>query len=324
MSAEAVLTHLRASPLTEQDRFRLATTAPRVRAVVLLAGSVRPSDLSRGIGRSLLDLPVESGLSVLGLWLAHVEALADAGSVPALPLRIIVNRDAPQPTVPTTGVRVPVTVERDTAEFRGTGGILRDAVSRYAPDDLILVGNGAQILIEPLTVLVAELCAAGGGVGVIAHGDGTPTGLFLIRCSVLAGASDVGFLDFKEQLLPRLAASGHEVCLIQRPRATGCPVRTLDGYLSGLRAYHRVRRGLPVAQDAFDEDWTKTFSIVEPGSNVDPSATVHDSVVLAGARIERNAAVVRCVVCPPSVVRAGETMADRILTGGERAARGPG
>ena len=134
-----------------------------------------------------------------------------------------------------------------------------------------------------------------------------------MRCSVFESVGEVGFLDFKEQLLPRLAALGHEVRVIQRPTATGIPIRTLDGYLSGLSAYHRRARGVPAVSDPLGEEWGATFSIVEPGATVDSSATVHDSVVLPGATLQKGAAVVRCVVCPGAVVRAGRTLADQIV-----------
>ena len=55
-----------------------------LRAVVLLAGAVRPSELGRGAGRSLLDLPIENGRSVLGLWQQRVEGLAQALGIGAL------------------------------------------------------------------------------------------------------------------------------------------------------------------------------------------------------------------------------------------------
>lgn len=314
MAIDAVPNLMTSTPHTLSAPSGDVAVIRRIKAIVLLAGSVRPSELSRGVGRSLLDLPVEAGASVLSLWSVQAESLAELASLQALPLRVIINRSAPEPTVPARPSRVPITVERDAADFRGTGGILRDAAAQYAPDDFMLVGNGAQVLTEPLSRLASELLASSGSVSIIAHGDGTPSGLFLIRCSVLSTAADVGFLDFKEQLLPRLAAEGHAINVIRHDHATGRPVRTLDGYLAGIRAFHRMKKGLPPVQDSFDEDWTRTFSVVEAGANVDASATVHDSVVLSGARIERGAASVRCVVCPGAVVRAGQTVADRILT----------
>ncbi len=306
-------------PRTSTGAFR-NDPARGLKGIVLLAGSVRPGDLSRGVERSLLDLPVEAGRSVLSLWQTAAEGWASEVGLPSLPIRTVIDQTSREPAAPAPTVRIPITVEREAAEFRGTGGLLRDLAQAYSPDDLLLVGNGAQILIEPLRTLAADLFSAHASVAIIAHRDGTPSGLFLVRCSVFESVGEIGFLDFKEQLLPRLAAAGHAIRVIQREHAAGFPVRTLDGYLSGLSAYHRLKAGAPVLRDPFSEQWAPTFSIVETGAHVDPSATVHDSVILSGATLQRGAAVVRCVVCPGATVRAGQTVADRIITP-ERAAR---
>lgn len=296
----------------------------QVRAVILLAGSVRPSDLSRGIDRPLLDLPVEPGRSVLALWQTEVDTLACAAGLERLPLRVLIDQAALEPVVPQGTTRTAVTIERDAAEFRGTAGLLRDTAEHYAPNDLLLVGNASQILVEPLAVLTRDLLALRSSVGVIGHRDGTPGGLFLIRRSVLTSAANVGFLDLKEQFLPRLAKAGHDIRVVSRPHASGLPMRTLEGYLAGLLAYHRIRAGRPAAGDAFAEDWSPSFAVVEAGAHVDPAATVHDSVVLAGARVERSAVVVRSVIGPGGAVRASQTVAGQIIGASrDRAVRRP-
>lgn len=300
----------------------LSAAGARLRALVLLAGSVRPGELGKAINRSLLDLPVEPGRTVLTLWQAAAEALASATGSASLPVRIAIDRSAPEPTMPEASSRAPMQVERDPREFRGTGGILRDLCESYDGDDLILVANAAQILIEPLPRLAADLVAARAVVSLIGHRDGTPGGLFLVRCSALQSAGGVGFLDFKEQLLPRLAAARNDVRVIHRPTATGLPVRTLDGYISGLRSYHRMKNGKSAMVDPFSEDWSPTFAVRDPGAVIDPSANIHDSVVLAGARVERGAVVVRSVVGPGGVIRAGQTVADRVISTPRERARG--
>jgi hypothetical protein len=293
-----------------------------LRAVVLLAGTIRPSDLGRAIGRSLLDLPVETGRTVLALWQVRVEELAQTYGIQALPMRVVINRDAPDATAPPQSTHAVTGIERDNTEFRGTGGLLRDVALSYSPDDLILVGNGAQVLINSLVDLVSDLYHPDASVSIITHADGTPSGLFLVRCSVFSEVADIGFLDFKEQLLPRLANAGAAIRVCRREHATGYPVRTLDSYLAGLRALHRSMQGRPVAEGAFEEDWSPTFSIVENGAVVDPTANVHDSVVLAGARLEGGAAAVRCVVCPGAVMGAQQMLADRVVAGRPRPGRG--
>src|SRR5689334_11722744 len=66
----------------------------RLRALVLLAGSVRQSDLGRVIRRSLLDLPVEGGRTVLSMWQASAEALAADAGLDSLPIRVAIDRGA--------------------------------------------------------------------------------------------------------------------------------------------------------------------------------------------------------------------------------------
>ena len=287
-------------------------------AVVLLAGSVRPNDLSLAIDRSLLDLPIDNDQTVLSLWQQQVEALAAAMGLERLPLRIVIDQNGREPSVPSPEKHVTLTVERDAKDFRGTGGLLRDLAISYGPDDLLLIANAAQILIEPLPELASALFNAGGSVSFIGHRDGTPCGLFLVRAGVLKTIRDVGFLDFKEQVLPKLPVEGHSVCHVMRETATAHPIRTLDGYLAGVRACARVRAGLPRETDPFSEDWSATFAVAEPGVTVDSSATIHDSVILRGATVERGAVVVRSVVGPGATVRTGEIVADRAVgVGGE-------
>jgi hypothetical protein len=285
----------------------------RLRAVVLLKGSLRKSALSHAVERSLLDLPVTPNQSILSLWQDHADDLAAHAGLDSLPLRIVLAQTGFQPAIPLPKSRVRLTVERDSKDFRGTGGVLRDLAISYAPDDLILVANAAQILIEPLPALATELFRAGGSVSFIGHRDGTPCGLFLVRCAALASIRDVGFLDFKEQVLPKLGASGHHVRALMRDSATGLPVRTLGGYLAGLRSFTRLRENKPIDTGPFGEDWSKTFSIVEAGATVDPTATIHDSVVLKGARVGRKAVIVRSVLGPDAIVAEGQTIADQAL-----------
>jgi hypothetical protein len=294
------------------DPASLARLRERLRAVVLLAGSLRPGELGRALDGSLLDLPIEDGLSILDDWQRQAEALAAAAGIDDLPVRVLIDRAGHQPRTPAASPRAPLALERDSADLRGTGGILRDIAGGYAPGDLLIVANAAQILVRPLTDLAAGLDRVGGDVSIIAHDDGTPVGLFLVGCGALAGAKSEGFVDFKEQVLPRLAAA-HEVRVLRTRNATGFAARTLDGYLDGVRARARLREGKEPEPDPFEATWSPTFRIIEPAAAVDPTAIVHDSVVLRGGRIERGGAAVRSVIAPGGVVRAGRTVVDAVV-----------
>ena len=55
--------------------------------VVLLGGAIRPTRLSTAIGRSLLDLPLEDGRSMLWHWRDHAMELRRAIGLGMLPIR---------------------------------------------------------------------------------------------------------------------------------------------------------------------------------------------------------------------------------------------
>jgi N-acetylglucosaminyldiphosphoundecaprenol N-acetyl-beta-D-mannosaminyltransferase len=284
----------------------------RLRAVVLLGGSVRATPLSESINRSLLDLPLDANGSIFNHWLAHAADLARHAGLERLPVRVMVNRNTPEPMSATAPYYGAFRVERDLSEYRGTGGILRDLAVDYADDDLILVCNGSQVLVDPLAAIATALDRKHGDVTLISHNDGTPSGVMLITCKTLRVIPDSGFVDMKEQALPAIA-SEHEVTVIHRRRPTGLPVRTQNDYIMALRHYHSRRVGKPTLSDPLAEDWLPAFSIVEQGATADSRAHVHDSVVLRGGIVEPGAVVVRSIVCPGGVVKRDRQAVDQLV-----------
>jgi len=308
-------------------------TLARLRALVLLGGSVRPNSLTSSIGRSVLDLPLEQSATLLDHWVAHAQEVARSAGLTNLPVRVMVNRNSPEPSLLTpvpadqnnTGASPAsapaasceryrtVRVERDLSEYRGTGGVLGDLAIDYADDDLILVANAAQVLMDPLPAIAAALAETRGDVGLVSHADGTPSGVMLITCGALRLIPKSGFVDMKEQALPSIA-SRFDVTVVHRRRPTGLPVRSLADYVGALRHLHRRKSGKSAVSDPMAEDWRPSFAIIEPGAAVDPAARVHDSVVLRGGRVETGAVLVRSVVCPGGTVRRDRSAVDQFVT----------
>jgi len=126
-----------------------------------------------------------------------------------------------------------------------------------------------------------------------------------------------GFVDMKEQALPRIATR-FDVRVLNRPRPSGLPLRTLEDYVTALRCHHR-RSGEDGASEAIvtdplAENLSAAFALVEPGAKVDSTARLHDAVVLAGAVVEPGAVLVRSVVCPGGVVRRDRSAVDQFVT----------
>lgn len=223
-----------------------------------------------------------------------------------MPVRVLLDHDAVHPRTQRTWPGIGVSLEKDPNEIRGTAGLLKDISRAYEDDDVLVVANANQVLLEPMEGLVGEMARCGGDVCLLAHGDGTPVGLMLVRVHTLRAVRDTGFTDFKEQWLPNLAKT-HEVKVVTRPTATGMPVRTLEAYLDALTRLH-TRGDAPVR-----EDWLSTFAIKEPNAQVPASARVHDSVVLAGAQVGERAVIVRSVIAGGARIPAGAVVEDEVV-----------
>ncbi|MFP4222894.1 MAG: hypothetical protein ACLFVN_02340 [Phycisphaeraceae bacterium] len=285
-----------------------ADARPEVRAVVLLGGVLRPSRLSRSIGRALLDLPVGESQTMAEHWLEQCGACFGGGSAGGPEVIIQLDSQSEQPRLGEAARGLAVRVERDQRAYRGTAGVLRDLAGGFGDDDLLLVAGATQVLLEPLGEIVDALAGRPGLVSLLAHEDGTPSSISLLRCRAVNDLPEVGFVDLKEQVLPRLATE-HRVRVASREVAAALPVRTRSSYIAALQRLHQ-----PGESGPFREDWQSCFSIIEPGSEVDSGARIHDSVVLSGGRVEAGAVVVRSVVCPGAVVGRNRTVVDAVVT----------
>lgn len=312
----------RVAPFDVEQRQPVATSLSGLRALVLLGGAVRPSPLAQMSGRSVLDLPLDVNGTVLSHWVHSAAELAKSVGLEKLPVRVMVNQSTPEPTSAALHYGA-IRVERDASDFRGTGGVLRDLATDYGDEDLILVANAAQILLDPLPTIVAAMTRKAGDIGVISHADGTPSGLMLVTCKTLRAIADTGYVDMKEQALPQIALT-HEVRVVQRRRPTGLPIRTLEDYVQALRLHHRRQQGKPFIPDPLAEDWSPSFALIEPAAKVDPTARVHDSIVLDGGVVEAGAVLVRSLVCAGEIVRRDRTVVDQVVSSeeGRRTPRG--
>ena len=283
-----------------------------LRAVVMLAGSVRSKAFHKHAGRSLLKMPVGGSLTVFDCWREQVSTLAQSIGIEDLPVRVMVNRGSEMR--PGTERRGPlkISIEEDPSSLRGTAGLLSDIARAYNDQDQLLVVHAGQLLFEPLCDIVKSLANRGGDVALATDQAGVPSGMMLMRCGALRSIPAVGFVDLNEQALPDLARD-HVVKIARQGTAASMSIRTLDSYIGALRAYHRRAANEQWVPGPYAEDWRSTYGIVEPQAQVDSSALVHDSVVLNGGRVEAGAVLVRSVVCPGGVVRKDQHIIDRVV-----------
>jgi hypothetical protein len=300
--------------LTRQ-RDAQACGVDRLRAVVMLAGSMRATPLKTFTGRNLLDLPVTPVESVLDQWRLELAFAADRLGLGMLPVRVMVERGAYAPRPVQGDHLLAMSIEEDPGDFRGTGGLLSDIARDYDDQDLLLVAAGAQVLMGAIEPEVRRLVAAAADLAMLVTATGAPAGLLLVRCGALRAIKAKGFVDLKEQALPQIAAE-HDVRVVRTAAPVGRPIRRLDDYISALRRFVRQARGMPPVDPWFAQEWRSTFSLVELGAEVDDSAVVHDAVVLAGATVKPGAVVVRSLVGEGAVIHSGQSVIDQVVGSG--------
>ena len=293
------------------------------REFILLAGTGRPTPFTSAISRSVLDLPLAGGTSILDFWHRRAHELAVQLAGGPLGVRVVVDVESPLPTAPPHREGVDLRVERDPFEYRGTGGVLADLSRSYDDDEFLLVANATQVSLAPLWDPCRRLSERSAGVTLYDPGDGTPISLMLIRCSALRDIPEIGFVDLKEQALTEIAAhSGVEV--VRGEPIAGRPIRTLDAYIRTVRDFLRIEEGGRIEpRNPFEETWRPTFSVVEEGAVVEPGAKVHDSVILAGGCMKAGSAAVRSIVCPGAVVKRNAVATELVVgRGGGKATAG--
>ena len=294
-------------------------THNKLAAVVLLSGGRGMASFAEYTGRATLDLPID-GSNTLGThWRQEVTALATHLALDHIDLLVVggarlvsFGQDAPGIHHLCRVLQLP-----DSGEHRGTGGILRDLAARFADDQYLLVSTGSTLLLDTLVSLHERLSNAGAAVAFFAKDD-EPANLMLVRCGSLRDLPAVGFVDFKEQAIPKIKSNG-SVSAILSDSAPALTMRNPMQYLEGLRRIHSgsvsgsATIKLPPVPAAFAESWMPVFSIIEPGAEVEEGATIHDSVVLRGSRVGRGAIVARSVVPPAAVIGQDTVVSGKVL-----------
>ncbi|MBC7782240.1 MAG: WecB/TagA/CpsF family glycosyltransferase [Burkholderiales bacterium] len=290
----------------------MARGLKRLKAIILLGGKVRQSPLSLAIGRSVLDLPLDENGSILNHWASQSTELMRRVGIESLLVRVMVDQNSHAPVSIDPQYANLVRVERDRSSFRGTGGLIADIAADYADDDLLLIGNASQILLDPLWAIAAALDHKTGDFTLISHRDGTASGLMLLSCKTVRAISSVGYVDLKEQALPKIARD-HDVRVVHCRQPTGLPLFSLSDYIGALQRYYHRKERRRARTNPLSEEVSRRFTLVEKGATVSPEAYLHDAVVLRGATVEPGTAAIRSLIGPNVTLRRGRMVTDQLL-----------
>ena len=295
--------------------------------VLVLTGWTRRPTLEAATGRSRLRLPLaDVGGRVADaarLWRDGAADMARGGRPPSV--RFLGDATLCLGELPPGPV---ASVEADGGAYRGTGGTIRDALAQRPGTTRALIVEGPRAMAVPLAEVMPRLLPAAAEADVVLARDarGRYAGIALVRAGCLSAVPAVGFVDLKEQALPRIAER-HNVRVIDLPwEDVSWPLRDLASYARALNAAATGRlwlAGRPPRAVAAGGEAPAGFHgvVIEPGAAVAASARLHATAVLSGGSVGPDAVLVGCLVAAGGVVRAGERAAGQIFAGGRKGAR---
>lgn len=267
-----------------------------VRRAVLLAGGLSPPPLSAAAGCSVLDLWLTPSSTVLDLWLETIRSLG----APAT--HILWNRQVPRPTV----CECPdVSMVRDPTDYRGPAGSLRDTCADLDRDDTILVGEATRYVDADVHAMLEIHRQSAADVTVGSNADRTPAGIYLVQRGALDLVPGIGFMDLKEQWLPRAVEMGRRVIVHAFAKGGAHMLRTREQFLAAARLANADERAQTL-------DATNA-RVVSVRASVHESARLWGSVIMERAVIEPGAIVVRSLVGPGGYVPRAAVVVDRVV-----------
>ncbi len=292
---------------------------PKIAGCILLAGGLVPSPLVEEARRPSLELSLTARQTVFDRWcdVLFDVAIADRDPLERPVLQIVHSGPPYRPSRDFSDPRYEVITQEEPGSFRGPAGVLRDITGRYGDDDVLLVAEAARYIAGSLQQFINDWARIRPDVLIACQPGGEPAGLMLVRRGSLELVPNEGYMDVKEQWLPKVVRAGLEVWTSETRDYRPYSLRTREQFL-GASA---------VAAGA-------TASAVEPASvlgpprvlgtgidksrvcetaQVAPGAVIADAIVMPGAVIGAGAIVVRSLVCPDAVVEPNAEVVDRIV-----------
>jgi glycosyltransferase involved in cell wall biosynthesis len=283
-------------------------------ACILLAGGLRPSALVAATGRSVLDLSLTTQRTVLDCWIDRLTESSAPFRRP-VPIRVVHDAILPPPWPSARGAGH-VVIEQEPKALRGPAGVIRDLCHEYRPDQHVVVAEAARYVSSSLLPMLVDHVRHRADVTVAANPDGTPAGMYVIRCGALGLIPAVGFMDLKEQWLRRAVDAALNVRVHDVDGPGTLPLRSRRQFLRAAAVANAVAAAQRGGADLLPAEEITGLRVICTGSLIGPGAVVEGSIVMPGAAIGSNAVVVRSLVAPNGRVEPGSDIVDAIVHAG--------
>jgi glycosyltransferase involved in cell wall biosynthesis len=209
-----------------------------------------------------------------------------------------------------------VVIEQEPKALRGPAGVIRDLCHEYRPDQHVVVAEAARYVSSSLLPMLVDHVRHRADVTVAANPDGTPAGMYVIRCGALGLIPAVGFMDLKEQWLRRAVDAALNVRVHDVDGPGTLPLRSRRQFLRAAAVANAVAAAQRGGADLLPAEEITGLRVICTGSLIGPGAVVEGSIVMPGAAIGSNAVVVRSLVAPNGRVEPGSDIVDAIVHAG--------
>lgn len=312
---------IRHAPATLSDHPVPARGAiPRLDGCVLLAGGLVPSPLARETRRLTLELWLTSTETVFSRWCDVLDELSVESGVPRPMIRVVHSGPPYEPTHALSDARFEIRTMAEPDDFRGPAGVLRDVTRKDDPESTILVAEAARYIAGSLTPLFRDWAESEADILIARSPEGKPAGIMLIRTKALEIVPEAGYMDIKEQWLPRCIERGFRVRTSTTRQFMPFPLRSREQFLSAsavaVGQSCPILDSPPVLGPLRPLGRTLDRTRISEDAQIAHDAIVADSVVMPGAKVGAGAVVVRSLVCPNARVSPGQVVVDTVVASG--------
>ncbi len=295
----------------------------RLDAVILLAGGLRPSPLVQGTGISVLDLPLQQNQTVLENWIEKLSLLRDATQQTIDQAVVAYTANSPRPSLPISPGSLPTfRFVCDQTGLRGPAGTVRDLCQHLPPDANIFLGEASRFVNGDLRYLLRAHLETAADITLGQNPDGEPAGIYLTKRKTLDLVPAEGFIDLKEQWLPRAVGAGCIIRVVTGDKTPCQPLRTWKQFMQAIRASNQPEadQRLPLRFFSPSDHPLSNVVIKKQGANVAKHAQIMNSVLMPGSIVDEGAVIARSYIGPGVHITAGEKVVDRMIQSNNGAA----
>ena len=279
---------------------------------IIFVGGPGQSILRKAAGHPVCLLPVPGKGSLLQSW---VDALRDNMGVRSISVvtgradDVEILRNHVDSYEKTRDIEI--AIYADKASHRGTAGALKDFIGERSGFEKTLFIEGNRVPPEyPKDLFCEEFMDVNVAAVLGKSSQNETAGMILMKREILDLVPELGFFDFKEQLIPRVLESGLRI-LVKEITRRSIRFSTPSTYLKQLTDFKLSKTGDvrgPFVSDSAKVDPSSVLGVnVIVGDNVTIKAgcLVQDSVILDGCEIGADSTLVRSIITRDSKVEDG-------------------